>query len=61
MNDIRQGKKYIGMIFECCSVYRRIYINKKKTAYTGYCPKCCKKVEVKIASDGVSNRFFKVI
>ncbi len=60
VNKLR-GKKYIGMLFECCNVYQRIYINKKKTAYSGNCPKCCKKVEIKIAPHGTGARFFKAI
>jgi|ETNmetMinimDraft_2_1059921.scaffolds.fasta_scaffold09758_2 hypothetical protein len=26
-----QPKKIIGVLFECCHVYHRIYINKEKT------------------------------
>ena len=56
-----RGKKYIGMKFECCSVYRRIYINKEGNAYSGHCPKCCKPVDVKIGLGGTNDRFFKAI
>lgn len=60
VNKVR-GRKYIGMLFECCNVYQRIYINRKKTAYSGNCSKCCKKVEIKIVPHGTSARFFKAI
>jgi hypothetical protein len=56
-----RGKKFIGIQFECCNVYRRIYVNKDNTAYTGNCPKCFSKVHVRIGEGGTSNRFFKAV
>ncbi len=52
-------KKFLGILFECCNVYRRIYINKEKNAYEGRCPLCMREVKVLIGSDGKDTRFFK--
>jgi len=52
------GKKYIGIKFECCRVYQRIYVNRDNTAYEGRCPKCLRLVKVKIAPGGTDQRFF---
>ena len=54
----RIGKRFIGVKFECCQVYRRIYINNKGTAYEGKCPGCLREISVKIRNDGVNCRFF---
>jgi len=54
-------RKYIGVFFECCNIYTRVYINKKKMAYIGYCPKCAQRAEVKIDKRGTDCRFFRVM
>lgn len=51
-------RDYIGVLFSCCNVYNRIYLNKAKTAYVGWCPKCCHKVTVKRAKYGTNSRLF---
>ena len=53
-----QKEKFIGVLFECCNVYRRVYINKEKNAYEGSCPKCNGEVMVKIGPEGTETRFF---
>lgn len=54
-----QEKKFIGILFECCNIYRRIYINKEKNGYEGRCPKCRGEIKVKIGQGGTDTRFFK--
>lgn len=53
------GKRpFLGMHFTCCNVYTRLYLNKAQTAFVGWCPKCTKKAEVRVAKDGSKSRFF---
>ncbi len=54
----RAGRRFVGMQFACCAVYARIYVNRSATAYVGNCPKCGKRVEVKIGPGGTDSRFF---
>jgi hypothetical protein len=55
---IMEKRKFLGIKFDCCGVYNRIYVNKEGTAYTGFCPKCYKKISIKVGEGGTDNRFF---
>lgn len=52
-------KQYLGVLFECCRVYRRIYRNAEGTAYEGSCPRCGRRVVVPIGPGGSRDRFFR--
>lgn len=54
-----EKRQFLGIMFECCNVYGRIYKNKEGTAYIGKCPKCLKNVMVKVGKEGTNNRFFR--
>lgn len=62
MSDENMSKKanlnFIGIMFNCCGVYARIYKNKEGTAYVGRCPKCMRTVRVKVGEGGTNQRFF---
>ena len=53
-----QARRFLGIQFACCSVYSRVYVNAEGTAYVGNCPKCIKRVELKIGPGGTDSRFF---
>ena len=57
MNE--KNRKFLGILFKCCNVYRRIYINKEKNAYEGHCPYCTREVKILIGCEGSQSRFFK--
>ncbi len=56
---MQKNRPFLGIIFDCCRVYQRIYLNRKGDAFVGFCPKCGKKVEIKISPHGSSDRFFR--
>jgi len=52
-------RPYIGVHFECCGVYARIYRRPDQQFYRGRCPKCLRSLTVRVGSDGVSQRIFR--
>jgi hypothetical protein len=51
-------RPYIGMYFQCCNVYLRIYLNREGTAYFGHCPRCARPVRIAVGSGGSKGKFW---
>ena len=58
--EMGKGKPFLGILFKCCNTYGRIYKNKEQSAYEGRCPKCGRKVNFMIGTQGCDSRFFEV-
>jgi hypothetical protein len=52
------ARRFVGVHFACCDVYMRVYVNRDRTAYEGNCPKCAKRVRLRIGPGGTDARFF---
>lgn len=57
--DQAAGRKWIGIKFDCCGTYSRIYRNREGTAYEGFCPKCTARIRVPIGPHGTTQRIFR--
>jgi hypothetical protein len=51
-------RRFVGIRFACCDVYARVYVNRTETAYEGFCPKCSRRVRIRIGPEGTDCRFF---
>lgn len=58
MGKQKETRPFISVYFKCCRLYQRIYLNRSGTAFVGWCPKCCGKVEVLVSPDGTTDKFF---
>ena len=56
--SLHKSKLFLGIVFKCCNIYSRIHLNKKRTAFVGWCPKCAKPARVKVSPTGSKSRFF---
>lgn len=57
-NVVRRPRPYIGMLFRCCQIYLRVYLNRAGDAYVGHCPRCAARIAVKMSPTGSNARFF---
>ena len=56
---IVQKRQFLGIWFDCCHVYGRLYKNKAGTMYSGRCPRCLRSVRVRVGEGGTNQRFFR--
>ncbi|MBB6428409.1 hypothetical protein [Algisphaera agarilytica] len=54
-----QNRPWLSVKWRCCSVYSRVYRNRRGDAYEGRCPKCGSPVKAMIGPGGTNNRFFE--
>ena len=52
-------RNWIGVQFECCGVYLRVYRNRSATAYEGSCPRCHRRIRIPIGPGGTTQRIFR--
>ncbi len=52
-------RPFLGVHYQCCSVYARVYLNREGTAYVGHCPRCSRQVRFRVGPGGSDARFFQ--
>jgi hypothetical protein len=53
------ARPYIGVFFECCGLYSRIYRHPDSAEYAGRCPRCLATVRAQVGPDGTTQRIFR--
>jgi len=62
ISEVRGGearRPWIGILFECCGVYARVYRDPAVMRYEGRCPRCGARLSVSVGPEGVPGRVFK--
>lgn len=54
-----EKRKFIGVWFDCCHTYGRLYKTADGKYYVGRCPKCLKNARVRVGEGGTNLRFFR--
>ena len=57
--DSPERRAFIGVHHTCCNAYSRAYINRKRNAFEGSCPKCGRRVQLRVGHGGSKARFWK--
>jgi hypothetical protein len=52
------GRPYLGIYFECCHVYARVYRRPDRNAYVARCPRCLRAARIRVGPDGSQKKFF---
>lgn len=55
-----QSRPFIGVTFNCCRVYQRIYRSVDGQRYEGKCPRCARSVRFRVGPGGTDARAFVV-
>jgi hypothetical protein len=53
------GRPFIGVLFDCCGVYARVYRQPDERVYQGRCPRCLRVLSVRVAPNGTTTRLFR--
>lgn len=62
MTPQEHKKPFLGVLFQCCNIYRRLYLHPSGRMYLGQCPKCGRPVRFDVDDrKGERTRFWSVI
>jgi hypothetical protein len=53
------ARPYVGILFECCGIYVRVYRGLDEARYEARCPKCLRTASLRVARGGTDARFFR--
>jgi len=56
--DSVTGRSYIGVHYECCQVYSRVYLKQEQKKQISHCPKCGNAFHIKFSENGTDSPFW---
>lgn len=51
-------RPFIGVRFDCCGIFSRIYRRMDQREYRGCCPRCLREVVIPVGENGTAARMF---
>ncbi len=54
-----EKRRFLSILFRCCSTYGRLYVNAEGSHYVGRCPKCGARTKARIGRGGTDQRIFE--
>jgi hypothetical protein len=59
-SETKTGKRpWIGIMFECCAIYSRLYRAPGSKEYRGRCPRCLRAIHLPVGEGGTDLRQFR--
>ncbi len=58
-DDARSARPWVGVQFECCGIYARIYREPEVPSYEGRCPRCGRPISIRVGPEGLRTRFLR--
>jgi len=59
-SNSRSARPFVGIQWDCCDTYTRVYREADGKSYLARCPRCGKRVRLKVEAGGTDSRFFRV-
>ena len=50
------GRLWVGIFYECCDAYARVYRRRDEMHYEGRCPECGASVTIRVGPNGIRAR-----
>ena len=51
---VDSDRVWLGIYYECCLAYSRVYRRRNELSYRGRCPKCGARVSIRVGPQGIA-------
>ncbi|MCG8407191.1 MAG: endonuclease Q family protein [Phycisphaerales bacterium] len=57
--DATNERPWVGVHFECCGVYTRVYRDAEARQYDGRCPRCGRPIKIGVGPQGIQAKVLR--